>query len=92
LFLSPVDVATSSRGWLTCEDPEQPVKKYTEYAHGDSKGERRIVLDQHILPKAGNLRVSRADLLEPFLSTLEEQARLASDLGEHILGDVNTYG
>lgn len=39
-LLSPVDVATSSRVWLTCEDPEQLLKKYTEYAHGDSKGDK----------------------------------------------------
>jgi hypothetical protein len=101
-LLSPTDVATSSQVWLTCEDPQDLVRKYAEYAHGDSRGEPRIVLDQDTLPRitqAGNLQVvSRADLLERFLATLAEQARLASDLNEHLLvlifghGDFNSKG
>ncbi|KAL1964250.1 hypothetical protein VTN77DRAFT_7208 [Rasamsonia byssochlamydoides] len=76
--------------------------KYTEYAHGDSKRDRRIVLDKDTLRRinqAGNLRVvSRADLLERFLRTLEEQAQLAANAQEHLIvlvfghGDPDTYG
>jgi hypothetical protein len=51
-------LSATSQLWLTCEDPEELVKKYKEYAHGDSTGERRIMLDEQCLPKikqTGNL-------------------------------------
>jgi len=71
------------------------VEKYTEYLHGDPKNERRVVLDRDCLPRvaqAENLRVvPRADLLERFLSTLEEQSRLATDFDEHLPRSSKAY-
>jgi len=97
-----LDVPSSNQFWLTCEKPEDLVAKYTKYSHGDPKEERRIVLEKDTLPRitqAGNLRVvPREDLLERFLSTLREQARLAAEADEHLLilifghGDPNSYG
>lgn len=93
---------TSSQIWMTSEDPEDLVQKYGEYAHGDPKGEQRVVLDKNMLPgikQSGNLRVvSRKDLLECFLSTLREQSLLAKNENQHLLvlifghGDLETFG
>jgi hypothetical protein len=101
-LFSPLNVPTSTQIWLTCEELERLVEKYTEYLHGDPKNERRVVLDRDCLPRvaqAKNLRVvPRADLLERFLSTLEEQSRLARDFDEHLLvlifghGDLDSHG
>ncbi|KAJ5121262.1 uncharacterized protein N7515_009223 [Penicillium bovifimosum] len=75
--------------WLTCEDPETLVAKYHEYLHGDSNGDRRVVLDTMRLPDilgTGNLRVVPRDiLLERYLNTLQEQATEAARLGEHLV-------
>lgn len=47
-----------------------------EYAHGDPRKERKVVLNEHALPhirQTGNLRVvSRRDLLECFVKTVED--------------------
>jgi hypothetical protein len=93
---------TPSQIWMTCEKPEDLVQKYTEYAHGDPKGERRVVLDQSMMPgieQSGSLRVvSRKDLLERFLSTLREQSLLAKNENQHLVilvfghGDSETFG
>ncbi|KAJ5836518.1 hypothetical protein N7447_002544 [Penicillium robsamsonii] len=75
--------------WLTCDDPTILVQKYGEYLHGDSTGDRRIVLDAQILPDilaAGNLRVvPQEDLLERYLNTVREQAIEADRLEEHLV-------
>ncbi|QKX55187.1 uncharacterized protein TRUGW13939_02279 [Talaromyces rugulosus] len=93
---------TPSQIWVTCEKPEDLVRKYTEYAHGDPKGERRVVLDKSMIPgieQSGSLRVvSRNDLLGRFLSTLREQSLLAKNENQHLVvlvfghGDSETFG
>ncbi|KAJ9209573.1 hypothetical protein DTO166G4_8823 [Paecilomyces variotii] len=93
---------TPSQTWMTSEKPEDLVQKYTEYAHEDAKGERKVVLDQNMIPgieQSGSLRVvSRKDLLERFLSTLREQSLLAKNENQHLVvlvfghGDLETFG
>ncbi|KAJ9204055.1 hypothetical protein DTO021D3_3987 [Paecilomyces variotii] len=93
---------TPSQIWMTSEKPENLVQKYTEYAHEDAKGERKVVLDQNIIPgieQSGSLRVvSRKDLLERFLSSLREQSLLAKNENQHLVvlvfghGDLETFG
>lgn len=93
---------TPSQIWMTSEKPEDLVRKYGEYVHGDPKGERRVVLDENMLPgieQSGSLRVvSRNDLLERFLSTLREQSLMAKNENQHLVvlvfghGDEETFG
>lgn len=84
-----IDVRTSSQIWLTCVDPAHLVAKYGEYAYGDPRNERRIVLEEALLPdirRAGNIRVvDRLVLLESFVKTVEEQAREAKKNDEHLM-------
>ncbi|QKX56688.1 uncharacterized protein TRUGW13939_03794 [Talaromyces rugulosus] len=101
-LFSHVHGPTPNQIWMTSEDPERLVLKYKEYAHGDPRGERRIVLDKHILPairQSSSVRVlPRSDLLQRFISTLKEQSRLAKENSEHLLvlifghGDMDTFG
>lgn len=85
----PIDVRTSSQIWLTCVDPAHLVAKYGEYGHGDPRNERRVVLEEALLPdihRAGNIRVvDRLVLLERFVETVEEQAREAAKNSEHLI-------
>ncbi|KAJ9250293.1 hypothetical protein DTO207G8_6218 [Paecilomyces variotii] len=93
---------TPSQIWMTSEKPEDLVQKYTEYAHEDAKGERKVVLDQNMIPgieQSGSLRVvPRKDLLERFLSSLREQSLLAKNENQHLVvllfghGDLETFG
>ncbi|OJD19088.1 hypothetical protein AJ78_00961 [Emergomyces pasteurianus Ep9510] len=58
-LLSPMYINTVSQIWLTTEMPEKLVEKYGEYAHGDPRNERRIVLDKDIvgaIQQTGNIR------------------------------------
>lgn len=94
-----------SQIWLTCEEPEELVKKYREYVfpHGDPGKKRRVVLDEDTLPRIkqeGNSTIQvvpREALLERFMKTLEEQANLASVHREHFIvlifghGDADGY-
>lgn len=96
------DIRTEAQFWLTTEAPEKLVEKYGEYAHGDPRKERKVVLDKHTLEPiklAGNIRVvPREALLERFLSTLREQATIASQRKEQLIvfifghGDLDTHG
>lgn len=70
--------------WLTCVKPETLTLKYGEYAHGKATGERRIVLDQAMLPDTADIRVvdtsrksQKNDLLERFLGTLRSECQEA---------------
>lgn len=60
---------------------EYLVVTYGEYAHGDPRKERRVVLESSLLPaikNAFNIQVvGGQDLLERFVKTVENQARLA---------------
>ncbi|KAK2812267.1 hypothetical protein FQN50_001625 [Emmonsiellopsis sp. PD_5] len=103
-LLSPPNIKTEAQSWLTTESPADLVKKYGEYAHGDPRGERKVVLEkdtvEQIRQSGRNLRVvdSRAALLERFLSTLREQASLAAERNEQLIvfvfghGDQDTHG
>ncbi|PTU25657.1 hypothetical protein P175DRAFT_0554889 [Aspergillus ochraceoroseus IBT 24754] len=82
--------------WLTCEEPQHLIEKYGEYAHGDPRNERRIVLDKHLLSGidlAGNLHVvPKAILLERFVKTVEEQAAYAKRDGQHLIILIFAHG
>ncbi|KAK2759918.1 hypothetical protein FQN54_002653 [Arachnomyces sp. PD_36] len=96
------DSSLSRQLWLTCESPRALVEKYSEYAHGDPLKDRRIVLEDRLLPSIENserLRVvPRALIHERFLASLREQSRLAVEQGEPLLilifghGDAGSYG
>ncbi|KAK2753836.1 hypothetical protein FQN55_000200 [Onygenales sp. PD_40] len=101
-LLSPPSIETEAQFWLTTESPAYLVEKYGEYAHGDPRGERKVVLEKDTIEQirqSGNLRVvSRAVLLERFLSTLREQASMAAERNEPLIvfvfghGDLDTHG
>ena len=88
--------------WITSESSKDLVEKYCEYGHGGPKTDHRVVLDRNMLrdmENDKNMRVfTRADLLEDFLRTFQEECRLAARLGQPILlmifghGDHSTYG
>ncbi|OJJ89387.1 uncharacterized protein ASPGLDRAFT_1489944 [Aspergillus glaucus CBS 516.65] len=58
--------------------PKYLVQTYQEYAHGDPRSERRVVLDASILPEIQNVHnirvVEDKVLLGRFVKTIEEQA------------------
>ncbi|EFR01091.1 hypothetical protein MGYG_04095 [Nannizzia gypsea CBS 118893] len=101
-LLSPMHVTTQAQVWLTAESPESLVQKYGEYAHGDPRKERRVVLDKDTLgsiERAGNIRVVPSTiLLERFLATVREQSRIAAQHNEQLIvlifghGDQDTHG
>ncbi|OJJ42725.1 hypothetical protein ASPZODRAFT_125140 [Penicilliopsis zonata CBS 506.65] len=88
-LLSLVYTHTSNQVWLTCLEPKYLVEKYTEYAHGDPRNDRRAVLDKDRLSDielAANMHVVDQEiLLERFVRTVEEQARYAKEYGETLL-------
>lgn len=65
------------------------MRKYHEYAHGDPKGNRRVVLDSDTIPRilgARDIRVVPRDiLLERFMATLREQVNIAANNDEHLV-------
>lgn len=88
-FVITLDTQSSDQVWLTCESPEDLVEKYKEYAHGNLKKGRRVVLDETLLPEikdAGNIRVvGRVELVDQFVKTVEEQAHLAQRSSETLM-------
>jgi hypothetical protein len=68
--------------WMACVSPRTLVEKYEEFAHGDPRTERRVVLDKSMLPQienAGDIRVvAPNELLPLFLAHLEEESRNAA--------------
>lgn len=102
LFFHLLNPLPTRQLWFTCESPRSLVEKYTEYAHGDPLKERRVVLENGLLPTVENpdrVRVvPRGDLHERFLATLSEQSRLAAEEEEPLLvlifghGDVHKFG
>ncbi|KAF9889172.1 hypothetical protein FE257_007661 [Aspergillus nanangensis] len=88
-LFNPIYTHTSAQAWLTCLDPEYLVDKYREYAHGDPRKERRVVLERDLLRdinRAGNIRVvAKEILLERFVKTVEEQANEAKRHHEHLI-------
>ncbi|KAI9775945.1 MAG: hypothetical protein M1816_005657 [Peltula sp. TS41687] len=87
----------SSRAWLTCLDPEFLIRKYTEYAHGNSYHTRRIVLSRDQQPT--DIRVETPErLLDRFIDRLQETCARAHSVNEPIFlllfghGDQETHG
>lgn len=68
--------------------------KYREYAHGKRHGERRIVLDESLLSAVTpSIRVVEAEiLLERFVKTVEEQAKIACQNSETLLVMIFGHG
>ncbi|KAM5478574.1 hypothetical protein McanCB56680_006265 [Microsporum canis] len=98
-LLSPKSAIAKNQVWLTVENPEDLVRKYGEYAHGDPRKERRVTLDKDTLGNMKNIQVvPRPDLLDRFLSTLRKQALVAAERQEQLIvfifshGDIDTYG
>ncbi|MCJ1271269.1 hypothetical protein MMC22_011169 [Lobaria immixta] len=60
--------------WMTCVHPEDLIKKYGEFAHGDPRThDRRIVLDASMKDDVKDILVFKGnDLLERFLSYVSE--------------------
>lgn len=81
--------------WLTCEPPEILVAKYSQYLHGVEQ-DRRIVLDESLLPKvleSDNIRLfSRESLLEDFMRSLKSEANIAATKQQNILLLLFGYG
>lgn len=78
-------VESSNQIWLTSEDPADLVAKYREYAHGDLKQDRRVVLNEDLLEgvqQAGNVRVvERYALLSISIARLQNKLQLQQLLG-----------
>ncbi|KAL4782516.1 hypothetical protein BJX76DRAFT_369129 [Aspergillus varians] len=100
-LLHPVNTHSINQTWLTAESPEGLVRKYREFAHGSSRGERRVVLDHSLLPQiksSGTIRVVEPEiLLDRFVKAVQEQAELARERSEALLilifghGQPSTY-
>ncbi|MCJ1259937.1 hypothetical protein MMC24_007776 [Lignoscripta atroalba] len=88
-----------SQAWLTSLHPEELVRRYGEFAHGNCYNSRRVVLDKHQMPDPSTLHIESPEGLIPgFLSYLRSQCELAAKVGQPILlcifchGDPDTYG
>lgn len=81
---------------MLCESPKSLAEKYKEYAHGDPRKERRVVLDQTMLPaikSAKNIRVvPKEHLAERFIKTVEEQSCLAHSNDETLIVMIFSHG
>ncbi|RDW69109.1 uncharacterized protein DSM5745_08869 [Aspergillus mulundensis] len=95
-LLFPTHTHSTNQIWLTAESAEGLVEKYTEYAHGSPRGERRVVLDASFLPLdagLGSMRVVEADmLLDRFVETVREQARLSVQNDETLILLIFAHG
>jgi hypothetical protein len=88
------DIATDQI-WMTCVRPKDAVRKYTQYVQGDWRvpGDRRIVLNQAMLPEVEDVRfVPPKDLATSFLATLREICIEAIERPRPILIVVCTHG
>ena len=86
---------SSDQVWLTCLDPEDMVRKYGQYIHGDPANpeDRRVVLDESKLPELHDVRVVQAkDLAERFLSTLKKACQEARESDRPVLIVVCAHG
>ncbi|KAI4132540.1 MAG: hypothetical protein LQ338_000639 [Usnochroma carphineum] len=87
--------------WITSEQPQRLVEKYTEYIHGEP-GERRVVLGADKLSQIqadNNISMfERGRLLQDFLSTFESECKIAAQNDQPVLllifghGDGYTHG
>ncbi|KAL4926766.1 uncharacterized protein BDV17DRAFT_293117 [Aspergillus undulatus] len=95
-LLHPVNTHSMSQIWLTAESPEGLVEEYGELAHENPRGERRVVLDSALLPgiaNTGNIRVvDPAMLLDGFVKTIQEQAKLAHKNSETLITLIFGHG
>jgi len=71
----------TSQVWMACVQPQDLVRKYGEYLHGNPYFDRKVVLSQDLLDNDGLSSVTAitpSDLLDAFLATLKtkcDQAR-----------------
>ncbi|KAI9678811.1 MAG: hypothetical protein M1817_005870 [Caeruleum heppii] len=91
------------QSWFTMVEPAELVRKYQEYAHGNSFDSRRVVLDGDILnnfsTRPQDLRIlPKERVLTEFLETLHSESRLAVENDQPVLvlifghGDEDTHG
>ena len=86
---------SSDQVWLTCVDPEDAIRKYGQYIHGDpaSPADRRVVLDESKLSELHDVRVVPPnDLAERFLSTLKKACQEARESNRPVLIVVCAHG
>lgn len=102
LFHHLLKEVSGNQVWLTCVDPSTLLNKYSDFVHGNA--ERRIVLDQTMLPELGDVRVvdtsrdsNQNDLVELFLSTVRKEAEKSVENDQALLvlvfghGDEDTH-
>ena len=85
---------TKHQYWLTCVKPEDLVRKYTEFVHGDPRSnDRRVVLDKTFAEEVRDVIVFHPeDLLEKFLSHLANICRSSKDAKSPILVMIFGHG
>ena len=71
----------TSQVWMACVHPQDLVRKYGEYLHGNPYSDRKVVLSQDLLDNdelSAVTAIRTSDLLDTFLATLKtkcDQAR-----------------
>ena len=81
--------------WMMCAKPADLIQKYHQYAHGDPRSatNRRVVLDKSMLEDVEDVKVFNGkDLLERFLSCVQEAARKTKGTDRSILLLVMGHG
>ena len=79
---------------MTCVNPEDLIKKYSEFAHGDARtDDRRIVLDASMKDGVKDfLAFTGNDLMEKFLSYVAEASKEVKNTNRPILALVFGHG
>lgn len=70
----------TSQDWMTCVHPQDLVRKYGDYLHGDPYSDRKVVLSQDLLKNDGLSSVTvvtQSEMLEMFLARLKTKCDLA---------------
>ncbi|KAF2712456.1 hypothetical protein K504DRAFT_452642 [Pleomassaria siparia CBS 279.74] len=88
---------TKNQTWLHCLDFNSLVAKHTRYLHGNPYNDRKVVLDQDVLPKlsasnSGLTYVHSDSLKSKFDSVLRENCAQASENGESVLVLIFAHG
>lgn len=73
--------------WMTCENPEDLIKKYSKFAYGDARtDDRRIVLDVSMKDDVKDVLVFTGyDLMEKFLLYVVEASKKAKNTNRQSL-------
>jgi hypothetical protein len=79
LFYHLFKHATPHQKWLTAIDPAKAVARYGEYAHGNSDGDKVVVLDQHLVTETQHVIVVGSEhLLEQVQDAIAAEGRAAA--------------